>query len=247
MGKGSTRERIDLILVDRGLVESRQKAQALIMEGRVKVNGILVTKAGAKVPVDSEIEIIETLKYVSRGGLKLEHAIEYFGIDVKDKVCLDVGASTGGFTHCLLVYGARKVYALDVGYGLLHSMLRKDPRVVVIERTNFRYFPRGAIAEDIDLITVDVSFISVEKLASKISEFLREGGEVVILVKPQFEVGREKVGKGGIVRDEKIQMEAVQKVKCTLQELGFEVLGVTPSPIKGVKGNQEYLLYAKKR
>ncbi len=246
MGKGSSRERLDLLMVSLGLVESRQKAQVLIMEGRVKVNGVFVTKAGTKVPVDSNIEIVEPLKYVSRGGLKLEYAISYFGIEVKDKVCLDVGASTGGFTHCLLIHGAKKVYALDVGYGLIHPVLRDDPRVVVIERTNFRYFPRDAIPDEIDLLVMDVSFISVTKLVDKIWEFLRVGGETVILVKPQFEVGRNKVGKGGIVRNESDQLEAVSNVKRSLEEKGFVIFGFIPSPIKGAKGNQEYLLYAMK-
>lgn len=246
MGKGFSRERLDLLMVSLGLVESRQKAQVLIMEGRVKVNGVFVTKAGTKVPVDSNIEIVEPLKYVSRGGLKLEYAISYFGIEVKDKVCLDVGASTGGFTHCLLIHGAKKVYALDVGYGLIHPVLRDDPRVVVIERTNFRYFPRDAIPDEIDLLVMDVSFISVTKLVDKIWEFLRVGGETVILVKPQFEVGRNKVGKGGIVRNESDQLEAVSNVKRSLEEKGFVIFGFIPSPIKGAKGNQEYLLYAMK-
>lgn len=246
MGKGSSRERLDVLMVSLGLVESRQKAQALIMEGRVKVNGVFVSKAGTKVPVDSNIEIVEPLRYVSRGGLKLEYAIEYFGIDVKDKICLDVGASTGGFTHCLIIRGARKVYSIDVGYGLIHPLLRNDPRVVVIERTNFRYFPRDAIPDEIDLLVMDVSFISVTKLVDKIWEFLKAGGETVVLVKPQFEVGRKKIGKGGIVRDESYQLEAVNNVKKALEDKGFIVFGFVPSPIKGAKGNQEYLLYARK-
>ena len=243
MAKGSSRERLDKLLVERGLVESREKARALIMAGSVVVNGQKVTKAGTRVPADAEIEIIEDLPYVSRGGLKLEAALKHFGIDVKGKVCVDIGASTGGFTDCLLKHGAKRVYAVDVGYGQLHWKLRNDPRVVNIERTNIRYMPRERIPDEIDFVCVDVSFISLEKVLPKVKELLGKRGEAVCLVKPQFEVGPEKVGRGGIVKKEEYRMESIEKVKEAASRLGFEIGGVIESPIKGAKGNVEYLLY----
>ncbi|MEO0278003.1 MAG: TlyA family RNA methyltransferase [candidate division WOR-3 bacterium] len=243
MGKKSFRERLDVLLVSRGLVESRQKAQALIMEGKVRVNSLVVTKPGTYVPLDACVELIEGPKYVSRGGIKLEHAIRFFNIKVGGKVCMDVGASTGGFTHCLLLEGASKVYAVDVGYGLIHPILRNDPRVVVIEKANFRYLERKLIEDEIDIITVDVSFISLEKIIPKVKEFLKANGEAILLVKPQFEVGRAKVSKGGIVRDENARMEALIKVQNIAITHGFRVIGYTESPIRGAKGNIEYLLY----
>ncbi len=243
MAKGSSRERLDKLLVERGLVESREKARALIMAGSVVVSGQKVTKAGTRVPADAEIEIIEDLPYVSRGGLKLEAALRHFGIDVKGKVCVDIGASTGGFTDCLLKHGAKRVYAVDVGYGQLHWKLRNDPRVVNIERTNIRYMPRERIPEEVDFVCVDVSFISLEKVLPKVKELLGKKGEAVCLVKPQFEVGPEKVGKGGIVKKEEYRMESIEKVKEAASRLGFEIGGVIESPIKGAKGNVEYLLY----
>ncbi len=243
MAKGSSRERLDKLLVERGLVESREKARALIMAGSVVVNGQKVTKAGTRVPADAEIEIIEDLPYVSRGGLKLEAALRHFGIDVKGKVCVDIGASTGGFTDCLLRHGAKRVYAVDVGYGQLHWKLRNDPRVVNIERTNIRYMPRERIPEEVDFVCVDVSFISLEKVLPKVKELLGKKGEAVCLVKPQFEVGPEKVGRGGIVKKEEYRMESIEKVKEAASRLGFEIGGVIESPIKGAKGNVEYLLY----
>ncbi|NPA16055.1 MAG: TlyA family RNA methyltransferase [Deferribacteres bacterium] len=244
MGKGSSCERIDKLLVDRGLVKSRERAKALLMAGRVLVDGKPVTKPGTRVSGDARIELRgEDIPYVSRGGLKLEKALKHFRIDVKDKVCVDIGASTGGFTHCLLLNGAKKVYAVDVGYGVLDWKLRNDPRVVVLEKTNIRHMPRSAVADRVDFVCVDVSFISLEKVLPKVKELLEEGGECVVLVKPQFEVGREKVSRGGIVREEAYRQEAVEKIKKTAQQLGFSVLGVTESPIKGAKGNVEYLMH----
>ena len=246
MEKKLLRERLDKILVEKGIVKSRERARALIMAGKILVEGKPVTKAGTKIPVDAHIEVKgEDIPYVSRGGLKLEHALKEFKIDVKDKVCVDIGASTGGFTDCLIQHGARKVYAVDVGYGLLDWKLRKDPRVVPIEKTNIRHMPRERIPEKVDFVCVDVSFISLEKVLPKVKELLEPEGECICLVKPQFEVGREKVGSGGIVRKEEYRKEAIEKVKKTAKELGFRVLGVVESPIKGAKGNIEYLLYLK--
>ncbi len=244
MGKSSSYERIDKLLVEKGLVKSRERAKALLMAGKVFVDGKVVTKPGIKVRRDAFVELKgEDIPYVSRGGLKLEKALDYFGIDVKDKICVDVGASTGGFTHCLLLRGAKKVYAIDVGYGLLDWKLRNDPRVVVLEKTNIRHMPRDAISDCVDFVCVDVSFISLEKVLPKVKELLEEGGECVLLIKPQFEVGREKVSKGGIVKEASYRLEAVEKVKRIAEQLGFEVIGVTESPIKGAKGNIEYLMY----
>ncbi len=242
MAKGSSRERLDKLLVDRGLVESREKAKALIMAGRVLVDGKKITKAGTKVRVDASLQVEEDLPYVSRGGLKLEKALDYFKIDVSGLVCVDVGASTGGFTDCLLQKGAKRVYAIDVGYGQLHWRLRNDPRVVNIEKTNIRYMPRERIPEKVDFVCVDVSFISLEKVLPKVKELLHPSGVAVCLVKPQFEVGPERVSRGGIVREERYRLEAVDRVKRCAESLGFKVIGVVESPIKGAKGNVEYLM-----
>ncbi len=243
MAKRSFRERIDKLLVDRGLVESREKAKALVMAGNVLVNGEVVSKPGAQVPVDACIELKEELPYVSRGGLKLERALEEFGINVEGKVCVDVGASTGGFTDCLLKKGAKRVYAIDVGYGQLHWKLRNHPKVVNMEKINIRHMPREAIPEEVDFVCVDVSFISLEKVLPKVKELLSKNGEAVCLIKPQFEVGPKKVGKGGVVRKEEYRMEAVEKVKGAAIRLGFRVCGVIESPIRGTKGNLEYLIH----
>ncbi len=247
MAKGSSLERIDRLLVERGLAASRERAKALVMAGKVYVDGRRVEKAGTRVPVDAPIKVKgEDIPYVSRGGLKLEGALRAFGIDVRGRVCVDIGASTGGFTHCLLLHGAKRVYAVDVGYGQLHYTLRRDERVVPIERTNIRYMPKERVPEEVDFVCVDVSFISLEKVLPKVRELLRDGGDAVLLVKPQFEVGPEKVARGGIVRNPEYRMEAVEKVKRAALALGFEVLGVVESPIKGVKGNVEFLMHIKK-
>ena len=241
----TVKKRLDVLLVERGLAESREKARALIMAGEVWVRGQKVDKAGKVFPPDVEIEVRgQACPYVSRGGLKLEGALDSFGVDVEGKVVADLGASTGGFTHCLLTRGARKVYAIDVGYGQLHWRLRQDPRVVVMERVNVRYLEPGALAEKVDLVVADLSFISLTLVLPGVKGILKEGGEALLLVKPQFEVGREKVGKGGVVRDEALRREALEKVKSRAQELGFRVLGEMDSPVPGAKkGNVELFLY----
>ena len=241
----TVKKRLDVLLVERGLAESREKARALIMAGEVWVGGQRVDKAGKVFPPDVGIEVRgQACPYVSRGGLKLEGALDSFGVDVKGKVVADLGASTGGFTHCLLTRGARKVYAIDVGYGQLHWRLRQDPRVVVMERVNVRYLEPGALAEKVDLVVADLSFISLTLVLPGVKGILKEGGEALLLVKPQFEVGREKVGKGGVVRDEALRREALERVKSRAQELGFRVLGEMDSPVPGAKkGNVELFLY----
>ncbi len=236
--------RLDKLLFDKNLVESREKAKALILGGNVLVNGIIVDKAGTLVKPDDVLTLSAKMPYVSRGGVKLEHAIKTFNIDVKDKTVMDVGASTGGFTDCLLQHGAKKIYAIDVGYGQFSWKLRGDDRVVLFEKTNIRYLDRDLVPDKIDTATIDVSFISLLKVIPKVLEFLTQQGEIVALIKPQFEVGRKDVGKGGVVRDESKQIEVVEKIKSESIKMGLEVKGVTASPIKGPKGNVEYLMYA---
>lgn len=238
--------RLDQLLFKKGITESRQKARALILEGKIIVNGNKIEKPGTMVDENSEIRICgETLPYVSRGGIKLEHAIREFSIDVKNKVVMDVGASTGGFTDCLLQHGAKKIYAIDVGYGQLAWKLRVDPRVVPIERTNIRYLSRDKIPEDIDIATVDVSFISLKLVIPKVLEFLNHRGEIVALIKPQFEVGKGEVDSGGVVRDSEKRLKTIEEIKKFFETLKLNVIGVIESPIKGQKGNIEYLIYAK--
>jgi 23S rRNA (cytidine1920-2'-O)/16S rRNA (cytidine1409-2'-O)-methyltransferase len=239
-----SKKRLDHFLQTRGLADSRAKAQALILAGRVLVDGQRVTKAGALVAADAEI----TLKaaphpYVSRGGEKLAAALDHFGVDPSGLVCLDAGASTGGFTHVLLLRGAAKVYAVDVGYGQLDQSLRRDPRVVVLERVNLRLLPPEAVPEPVNLATLDLSFISLTLVLPEILEFLGPGGGILALVKPQFEVGKGRVGKGGVVRDPTLQQEAVDKVARAARDLGLRVGPAFPSPLKGPKGNQEYFLH----
>jgi 23S rRNA (cytidine1920-2'-O)/16S rRNA (cytidine1409-2'-O)-methyltransferase len=242
--------RLDKLLVDRGLAASRERAQALILAGKVLVNDQKLDKAGAQVFADAEVRLLgEDLKYVSRGGLKLERALEYWSIDVEHKVCLDVGASTGGFTDCLLQRGAGRVIAIDTGYGQLDFKLRQDSRVRLLEKTNARYVTREVIGENVDLIVMDVAFISATLVLPPVVNAAfpqgpdeRRGRQVVVLVKPQFEAGREFVGKGGIVRDEAAQLAAVEKVKTSLLDLGCTHTDVTESPILGVEGNREFLL-----
>ncbi|MEK6698153.1 MAG: TlyA family RNA methyltransferase [Nitrospirota bacterium] len=240
--------RLDRLLVDRGLVESREKGQALILSGQVMVNNQKVEKAGALVPEDGDIRILGTpMPYVSRGGLKLEAALREFKVDVSGKTAMDVGASTGGFTDCLLQHGCKKVYAIDVGYGQMAWKLRQDPRVVVIERRNIRDIDPSLIPEPVDIAVIDVSFISLEKVIPPVQQFLKPGAAVVALIKPQFEVNREQVGKGGIVRDEAAREAAKERITAFVQEQGFDVRGVIPSPITGQDGNVEYLIYAVRR
>lgn len=241
MSKGKIR--LDKLLVDRGLVSTRQQALGTILSGNVYLEGQLADKAGRLVTEDAEISIKARMPYVSRGGLKLEEAIRTFKISVEGKVAIDIGASTGGFTDCLLQNGAQKVYAIDVGYGQLHWKLRNDPRVINLEKTHILKFDWGIITDHIDISTLDLSFISVTYVLPVLRDHLPADCEIVILVKPQFEVGKGEVGKGGIVRDMDKVQQAVNKVKEFAEGLGFEVRGLIPSPILGQKGNVEYLLY----
>jgi 23S rRNA (cytidine1920-2'-O)/16S rRNA (cytidine1409-2'-O)-methyltransferase len=238
------KERLDKIIFDRGLTSSRERARALIMEGKVAVNGVPASKAGDMIAADAQIEIKgEDLKYVSRGGLKLEAAIKSFDIDLKGKIAMDVGSSTGGFTDVMLQEGAARVYCVDVGYGQLAWKLRQDQRVVLIERTNIRYLEREKIPDVIDIATIDVSFISLDKVVPKVIEFLSEKGEIVALIKPQFEVGKGQVGRGGIVKDEEKRLAVIERIRTRFKALGLNVIGVISSPITGQKGNVEYLIY----
>ncbi len=238
------KERLDVLLVNRNLVQSREKAKAIIMSGIVYVNGQKEDKAGASFEESCRIEVRGTgLKYVSRGGLKLEKAVACFGLQLADKVCMDVGASTGGFTDCMLQNGARKVYAVDVGYGQLDWKLRNDPRVICMEKTNIRYVTQEDIPERIDFSSIDVSFISLSKVLGSVKRLLRENGDIIALIKPQFEAGRDKVGKKGVVRDKGTHLEVIEMVVSCAAGLGFGVLNLDFSPIKGPEGNIEYLLY----
>ena len=243
----STKERLDVALVARGLAETRAKAQASIMSGIVYVNGQKVDKAGAPVAADAALEVRgHTLRYVSRGGLKLEKAMAAFPITLTDCICADIGASTGGFTDCMLQNGAKKVYAVDVGYGQLDWKLRSDERVVCLERTNARYLSTEQIPEPLDFASIDVSFISLKLIFPALYPLLREGGEIACLIKPQFEAGREKVGKKGVVRDPAVHLEVLQQFLRHAKENNFTVLGITYSPIRGPEGNIEYLGFLRK-
>ena len=243
----SKKIRLDILLVERGLQESRQRAQAVIMSGQVFVNGQRVDKPGTAVVRSAQIEIRgETLRYVSRGGLKLEKAMALWPIALEGAVCMDVGASTGGFTDCMLQNGAKKVYAVDVGYGQLAWKLRSDERVVCLERTNARYLSHELIPEEPDFSSVDVSFISLKLILPAIAGVLRDGGQAVCLVKPQFEAGREKVGKKGVVRDPAVHLEVLERFLEHAGESGFAVLDLTFSPIRGPEGNIEYLGWLEK-
>ena len=241
------KERLDVLLVKRGLAPSREKAKAMIMAGNVFVDGQREDKAGTFFQEEVPIEIHgHTLKYVSRGGLKLEKAMQHFDLSLDGKICMDIGASTGGFTDCMLQNGAVKVYAVDVGYGQFAWKLRQDPRVVCMEKTNIRYVTPEDIADVLDFASVDVSFISLTKVLGPAKELLREGGEMVCLIKPQFEAGKEKVGKKGVVRDKSVHLEVIEKVISFAKEIGFQVLNLEFSPIKGPEGNIEYLVHLRK-
>ncbi len=242
--KPAGKQRLDVLLVERGLVESREKARALIMAGQVLIDGRRAGKAGHTIPRESRVELLDRLPYVSRAGKKLEAALDKFAIDVAGRTCLDVGASTGGFTDCLLQRGARRVFALDVGSGQLDWKLRNDPRVVVREGINARYLKPEEIGEPVDLAACDVSFISVTLILPPVAALLGEFAEMVILVKPQFEVGRGQVGKGGIVRDPALHTAACERVESAARELGFRT-ELMDSPILGAEGNKEFLLYAR--
>ncbi|HSB05921.1 MAG TPA: TlyA family RNA methyltransferase [Thermodesulfobacteriota bacterium] len=242
------KERLDNLLVERGLVPSRERAKALITAGKVLVNGQKIDKPGADVNADTQVQLISGLPYVSRGGLKLEGALKAFGIDPKGIVVMDVGASTGGFTDCALQRGAKKVYAVDVGYGQLAWELRKDPRVVNLERTNIRYLRRGAIEEKdgVDLILIDTSFISIEKFLLQLLGFLKSRGSLVALIKPQFEVGKGEVGKGGVVKDPALHQRVIERISTFSLGLGLSIRGVVESPLRGPKGNKEFFIHLQK-
>ena len=242
------KERLDVLLVEQGFAASREKAKAIIMSGNVFVNGQREDKAGTTFdPAKSVIEVKgHTLKYVSRGGLKLEKAMAQFDITLGDKVCMDIGASTGGFTDCMLQNGARKVYSVDVGHGQLAWSLRNDERVVCMEKTNFRYLTREDIQDDLDFASVDVSFISLSKILLPARKILKDHGQMVCLIKPQFEAGKDKVGKKGVVREQSVHQEVIEKIYSLADILGFQILGLEYSPIKGPEGNIEYLIYIEK-
>ena len=241
------KERLDVLLVKRNLAESREKAKAVIMAGNVFVDGQREDKAGTTFPPEvRKKEKGHALPYVSRGGLKLEKALAVFDVNVKDKVCTDVGSSTGGFTDCMLQNGARKVYAIDVGRGQLDWKLRQDSRVVCMEKTNIRYVTPEDIGEPVDFSSVDVSFISLTKVLEPIRNYLKEDGEIVALIKPQFEAGREKVGKKGVVRDKAVHREVIEKIADYARNIGFGVMELDYSPIRGPEGNIEYLIRLKK-
>lgn len=235
------------MLVKRNLAESREKAKAVIMSGNVFVDGQREDKAGSTFAPDVSIEVRgHTLPYVSRGGLKFEKALANFDVDVNGRVCTDVGSSTGGFTDCMLQNGAKKVFAIDVGRGQLDWKLRNDPRVVCMEKTNIRYVTPEDIGEPVDFSSIDVSFISLTKVLGPIREYLKDDGQIVALIKPQFEAGREKVGKKGVVREKSTHREVIQKVMDYAQSIGFDLCALDFSPIKGPEGNIEYLIHLKK-
>ena len=243
----SDKKRLDTALFDNGFTESREKAKALIMSGIVYVNDQKELKAGREIKPDDNIEVRgSTLKYVSRGGLKLEKAMETFPIDLNDKICMDIGASTGGFTDCMLQNGAKKVYSIDVGYGQLAWKLRSDERVTNLERTNFRYVTKEQILEDIDFASVDVSFISLKLILPVMRTLLKENAYAVCLIKPQFEAGRENVGKKGVVKDPDVHIDVIKKISGFASGNGFHVCGLDFSPVKGPEGNIEYLMFLKK-
>ncbi|HIQ93266.1 MAG TPA: TlyA family RNA methyltransferase [Candidatus Copromonas avistercoris] len=240
------KERLDVLLVKKNLAESREKAKAVIMSGIVYVDGQKEDKAGSMFEDTALVEVRgSTLKYVSRGGLKLEKAMEQFGVGLSGKVCMDVGASTGGFTDCMLQNGAKKVYSVDVGHGQLAWKLRNDERVVCMEKTNIRYVTPEEIPERIQFVSIDVSFISLTKVLGPVQALMEPEGDVVCLIKPQFEAGREKVGKKGVVRDPAVHLEVIQMVASFAGSIGFEALHLDFSPIKGPEGNIEYLLHLK--
>jgi len=243
----ATKERLDKLLVDRGIVQSRERARAMIMAGKVAVDGRRIDKPGTQIDVEARLALQEEEShYVSRGGEKLEGALNAFAIDPRGLVAMDVGASTGGFTDCILQKGAEKVYAVDVGYGQLAWRLQTDPRVVNLERRNIRYLRREEVEEELDLILIDTSFISIEKFLPHLLGFLKRGGAILGLIKPQFEVGRGEVGKGGVVREAALHKKVIERISDFSRGLGLRVLGVTKSPLLGPKGNKEFFIYLKK-
>ena len=241
-----TRKRLDLALVETGLVRNRQRARALIMAGKVLVNDLPIDKPGVQVLSQDMIRLKgEDIAYVGRGGLKLEAALQHFEITVKNLVCMDVGASTGGFTDCLLQHGAQRVYAVDVGYGQLAWKLRQDPRVVVIDRTNIRHMAPDIVPRPIDLVTIDVSFISLKIVVPAVLKFIKAGSQILSLIKPQFEVGKGHVGKGGLVKDPLLHDKVISDLSDYFSQLNLAVESVIPSPIRGAKGNREFLIFSK--
>ena len=241
---GEPKERLDVLLVKRGLFPSRERARASIMAGEIFVDGKRSDKCGQSIKTEAKVEFKgESLKYVSRGGLKLEKALQAFKIDLKDKVCLDIGASTGGFTDCMLQSGAKKVFSIDVGYGQFAWKLRMDERVVCLERTNIRYVTPDVTGELAEFSSIDVSFISLKTVLPAIINLLKEDGEIVALIKPQFEAGREKVGKKGVVREKSTHIEVIENITSYIEKKGLNILNLGFSPIKGPEGNIEYLVY----
>lgn len=240
------KERLDILIVQKGLAQSREKAKTLIKAGKVTVNGTVETKPGAMYEESVKIDIQgEVLPFVSRGGLKLLKAVESFGVELDDKVCMDVGASTGGFTDCMLQHGAVRVYSVDVGHDQLAKVLREDERVVCMEGTNIRYLTEADIPDKVDFVSIDVSFISLTKVLLPVKALMNTGAYMVCLIKPQFEAGREKVGKNGVVRDKSAHREVIELVWQFAKDIGFSVLNLDFSPVKGPEGNIEYLLYLK--
>lgn len=243
MTKAKKKQRLDLLLVEKGMSSSIEKAKALIMTGSVLVNDVPLDKAGDLVDADAVLRVKgEEHSFVGRGGLKLQRALEFFSIDVGGKTCLDVGSSTGGFTDCLLQRGAKKVYAVDVAYGIIDMKLRKDERVVLIERMNIRNLEKEKVPEPVDIVVIDVSFISLTKVLPVLKKFLAQSAQIIALVKPQFEVAKEHVGKGGIVRDDTHRIAALTALKEFAEKEGFDWRGVCDSPILGMKGNKEFLI-----
>jgi len=238
------KERLDKVMVDKGIVKSRERAKALIMEGKVIVNGLMVSKAGSLINTDSDIKLKgNDIPYVSRGGLKLDAALKFFKIDLSNKIVMDIGCSTGGFTDCALQSHARKVYAVDVGYGQFDWSLRNDPRIILLEKTNIRYLENKLVPDLIDIAVIDVSFISLLKVLPKTLEFLQENGEILALIKPQFEVGKDLVEKGGIIKSEEKRISAVENIRTGAEQIGFKTIGLFESPVHGQKGNIEYFIY----
>ncbi len=238
------KERLDILVVEKKLAKSREHAKAMIMAGKVLVDGIPKDKAGLKISPDSKISVKgDNLPFVSRGGIKLDHAIKNIPVNIKDMICLDIGASTGGFTDCLLQNGAKKVYAVDVGYGQLAWSLRQDKRVEVIERTNIRYMDFNTIGEKVDIITIDTSFISLKLVIPAAEKFMKKGTKVLALIKPQFEAGKERIGKGGIVRDENLRQDIINEIKSFFKQRGYDTGQIIESPIKGAKGNIEFIIF----
>ena len=244
MAKGKvSKKRLDLLLVETGLIRSRDRAKAMIMAGKVLVNDAVADKPGAQVKADARIKVKEDdHPFVSRGGLKLEKGLTHFPVCVDGSVCLDIGASTGGFTDCLLKFGAQKVYAVDVGYGQLDWSLRQDDRVVVIERTNIRHLAKDAIEEPVDMVVADTSFISLKTVIPAAEKFMGDAARILALIKPQFEAGKENVGKGGVVKDPDIRAAVVRDICLFFEGRGYRVNGVVPSPILGPKGNEEFII-----